>query len=536
MKTLSIVALLLTVVIAGLASFEASQETLGDATMRYRINAGGPDLAGGWLRDTENRPFEYVNAEDTSTSGTGQAIDVSHPSLPDGTPAEIFQSERWDPAEDPRMRWRLPVDPGTYEVRLYFAETFPEAFAPGARTFTVVIEGDVVLQDYDVFAAAGGGYRGVMESFTVESDHRLRIAFRNGVQNPAIKGIEVLALGSTVSKPTADPDVAEPTEPTEPSEPTDGGTPTPAPPITECDGVDIASGANVQHAVDSHAAGTTFCLHGTYRFSKPVVPKPGQTFAGPAAIVSGGSAMAFDLTNGAGGVSGVSFIDLDVSGFQERAIECWADMRVIRGRYHHNDRNAIGCGFDYARGHVLIDGAEIDHNGSEDDLGQGSGGMKFARLGEDGLTVRNANIHDNIGNGVWCDVQCIGTFLIEDNVISRNSRKGVHYEKSGASDEYISGRVVQGRAIIRRNVVTDNGWEGRDHAADGGIAGVSSVNMLIEGNITSGNGRGGVFVRTDGRLSGEKNGWQMQAVIRNNDAADGVGVCSEPLVECSNNF
>jgi hypothetical protein len=133
-------------------------------------------------------------------------------------------------------------------------------------------------------------------------------------------------------------------------------------------------------------------------------------------------------------------------------------------------------------------------------------------------------------------VQCIGTFLIESNVVSRNSRKGIHYEKSGASDEYIAGRVVQGRAIIRYNVVTNNGWEGRDHAADGGISGVSSRNMLIENNITYGNGRGGVFLRTDGRLSGEKHGWQMHATVRNNDASDGVSVCSEPLVECTNNF
>jgi hypothetical protein len=292
----------------------------------------------------------------------------------------------------------------------------------------------------------------------------------------------------------------------------------------------------VQAAVDKHAAGTTFCLHGTYGFDDAVRPKAGQTFMGPATVVARGADMAFELNNGTSGAKGVSFVDLDISGFELRAIECWVGTQVIRGRYHHNGRNAIGCGLDYERGHILIDGAEVDHNGSDEHLGSGAGGMKFARLGEDGLTVRNSYIHDNIGNGVWCDVQCIGTFLIENNVISRNSRKGVHYEKSGATDEYIAGRIVEGRAIIRHNVVTDNGWEGREHAADGGISGVSSRNMLIEYNITSGNGRGGVFLRTDGRLSGEKHGWQMEAIVRNNDASDGVGVCSEPLVECTDNL
>jgi hypothetical protein len=37
-----------------------------------------------------------------------------------------------------------------------------------------------VLKDFDVFTEAGGAYRGVMRSFVVESDERLRIAFRNG--------------------------------------------------------------------------------------------------------------------------------------------------------------------------------------------------------------------------------------------------------------------------------------------------------------------------------------------------------------------
>ena len=45
-----------------------------------------------------------------------------------------------------------------------------------------------------------------------------------------------------------------------------------------------------------------------------------------------------------------------------------------------------------------------------------------------------------------------------------------------------------------------------------------------------------MFLRTDGRLSGEKHGWQMHAIVRNNDASDGVSVCSEPLVDCVGNF
>jgi hypothetical protein len=495
----------------------------------FRVNAGGPALDGGaWAADDSPEVSALTDEERTRIASTDHAIDMSHPSLPAGTPAALFSTQRWDPRERPRMAWRFRVEPGRYEVRLYFAEISPDAQGVGLRTFDVAIEGSVLLREYDVFRAAGGGYRGVMESFAVDSDERLRIAFRHQRGMPVVNGIEVLPFGST-PVPTEEPSPTEEPVPTEEPSGTPGD--------SSCGGVDVAAGANLQAAADANPTGATFCLHGTYRLSQPVKPKAGQSFVGPAALQGAGSTSAFDLNNGTSGVAGVSFVNLDVSGFTERGIDCWVGTSVIGGRYHHNDRNGIGCGLDYERGQILIVGVEIDHNGSEDDLGQGSGGVKIARLGPDGLTVRYSNIHDNLGSGVWCDVQCIGTFLVEDNLIERNSRKGVHYEKSGATDEYIEGRVVEGQAVIRRNVVTGNGWEGREYAADGGIAGVSSMNMLIEDNVTSGNPRGGIFLRTDGRLSGDKHGWAMEALVRNNQTRDGIRGCvEEPGVTCTGNI
>ena len=501
----------------------------------HRVNAGGPALDGGaWAADDSAAVSALTDEERTRIASTNHAIDMSHPSVLEGTPQAMFQTQRWDPRERPRMAWRFRVEPGQYEVRLYFAEIDPAAQGVGLRTFNVAAEGDVLLRDYDIFHVAGGGYRGVMESVLVDSDERLRVAFRHQRGMPAVNGIEVLPLD-----PMPDPTDPPPTDGEDPpgdDDPAPEPDPDSPPEDTACAGVDVAPGANLQGVADANPAGTIFCLQGTYRVSQPVKPKPGQSFVGPAAIEGAGAASAFDLNNGTSGAADVSFIDLDVSGFAERAIDCWVGTRVIGGRYHHNDRNAIGCGLDYERGQILIIGVEIDHNGTEQELGKGSGGMKFARLGPDGLTVRGSHIHDNLGSGVWCDVQCIGTFLIEDNLIERNSRKGVHYEKSGATDEYIEGRVVEGQAVIRRNVVTGNGWEGRESAADGGIAGVSSMNMLIENNVTSGNPRGGIFLRTDGRLSGDKHGWAMEAIVRNNQTRDGIRGCvEEPGVTCTGN-
>jgi Malectin domain len=51
--------------------------------------------------------------------------------------------------------------PGTYRVRLYFAETYwgpgcPGGGGIGSRVFDIVLEGTTVLRNFDVFAASGG--------------------------------------------------------------------------------------------------------------------------------------------------------------------------------------------------------------------------------------------------------------------------------------------------------------------------------------------------------------------------------------------
>lgn len=161
------------------------------------VNAGGPEIIGTevWEADTLAAPSPYLNAVASGASAfsTAATIDMSHPSIPAGTPAAVFQTERWDPAGGPEMQWDIPVQPGNYQVRLYFAEIFNGAQSVGARTFDVSIEGTQVLNDYDVFAKVGG-FKGVVESFTVSSDNNLDIDFGHVVDNPAIKAIEVVPL------------------------------------------------------------------------------------------------------------------------------------------------------------------------------------------------------------------------------------------------------------------------------------------------------------------------------------------------------
>jgi hypothetical protein len=53
--------------------------------------------------------------------------------------------------------------PKTVSVRLHFAEL--EDAKPGERVFDVKLQGKVVLEDFDIAAAAGGTHRAVVRQF-----------------------------------------------------------------------------------------------------------------------------------------------------------------------------------------------------------------------------------------------------------------------------------------------------------------------------------------------------------------------------------
>ena len=154
----------------------------------YRINAGGGALSGGWSSDSGGgSPYSNASAAQSTTTTVSSSINLTHASVPTGTPAALFQTERWDQTSGSEMQWNFPVTPGQYEVRLYFAETYSKAQKVGGRTFDVLIEGQTVLDNYDVYAEVGG-YKGVVKSFTVSADSNLDVDFlRGSCRTPALR-------------------------------------------------------------------------------------------------------------------------------------------------------------------------------------------------------------------------------------------------------------------------------------------------------------------------------------------------------------
>jgi hypothetical protein len=168
----------------------------------YRVNAGGSTIDPGdgtahWTADLSIPPSTFVNF-DLVVPGNVDAhsIAVFDATIPLTTPVEIFATERWDGVELPEMRWNFPAPYNlTTEVRLYFSSGFDGASLPGDRIFDVLIDGVLVLDDYDIVAEVGHGVA-TMKSFLVTTDFDgIDIEFRHtgaSANNPQINGLEVL--------------------------------------------------------------------------------------------------------------------------------------------------------------------------------------------------------------------------------------------------------------------------------------------------------------------------------------------------------
>lgn len=156
-----------------------------------RINAGGPQIVANgttWIADNPGS-HGYVNTGFIHPYN----FNISLANIPAGIPMSLFQTERWDANAGPEMQWNIPVQPGNYEVRLYFAENHTPSQTVGGRVFSIAIEGATVATGVDVFANVGAR-AAMVESFNVSSDGSLDIEFLHITQNPAIKAIEILPL------------------------------------------------------------------------------------------------------------------------------------------------------------------------------------------------------------------------------------------------------------------------------------------------------------------------------------------------------
>lgn len=146
------------------------------AKTAIRVNAGGSahvDPSGiTWAADNS-----FVNGQTYAANAV-----VSGTATP-----EIYRTLRWDPSP---LEYRFAVANGTYTVTLKFAEIYHGS--TNARVFDTTINGQKVLSNFDIVAAAGGPNRAADRSFTVPvTNGQIAIRMVATVDAPQVNAIEI---------------------------------------------------------------------------------------------------------------------------------------------------------------------------------------------------------------------------------------------------------------------------------------------------------------------------------------------------------
>jgi hypothetical protein len=114
----------------------------------------------------------------------------------DENTADIFRCEHFGPPSLTNLTYTFGVPDGSYIVNFLFGNVYDQTVEVGSRVFDVAVESAVVLADFDQVLAAGSSGRAVARSVLVDvtDGDGLQIEFLPIVQNPAVKGIEILHL------------------------------------------------------------------------------------------------------------------------------------------------------------------------------------------------------------------------------------------------------------------------------------------------------------------------------------------------------
>lgn len=173
------------------------------AHVRANCGGGAVQLTDSWCPDfgaTSGAP--YTNPAVGDIAGT---VDDA-----------IYQTERSGTAPDPTsFKYAIQLANDDYRVRLHFAEIFWGAPGGGAggvgsRVFDVRLEGQLVLDDYDIVADVGTATAVVHEFDVSVGDGVLDIAFQASVDQPKLSAFEIIRLDGAQNYCTTSPNSVGP--------------------------------------------------------------------------------------------------------------------------------------------------------------------------------------------------------------------------------------------------------------------------------------------------------------------------------------
>lgn len=170
---------------AALLGISLTGITAGGAALPdpVRINAGGDEVSA----------YGGVTWEADKYFSGGQRNSTNQPigrTLAD----EIYETERWGD-----FSYDIPLDHGTYTVKLHFVEINPSS---GNRVINVTAEGSSVVDGLNVSETVGDYTAHVDVSRVGVTDGKLTLRFTSSANSASVSGIEILPLSSSVASVT----------------------------------------------------------------------------------------------------------------------------------------------------------------------------------------------------------------------------------------------------------------------------------------------------------------------------------------------
>jgi Thrombospondin type 3 repeat len=295
---------------------------------------------------------------------------------------------------------------------------------------------------------------------------------------------------------------------------------------------------------DSSGAATRFCVHaGTYQVSAQATLKAGDKLEGepenktyidtatkptPAVKLVGGTSDPLLRADG----NGISITWVDLSGASGTvtgtgaiaAGSAGSDFLVQFARIHNN----ASLGISNMKGRVL-DSEFFSNSESSTSLGFNASAVK----GITEFEVGRVYVHDEQGNGLWCDVGCsndpAGTngFWVYDSVVVNSNRAGIRYENSPNQALFENNELHgNGRTERRGGIDIRDSQNARVINNNLGPATIAGVSYAANGD------RVGVRATDSGRS--DRVNLTNVDVVNNKMNGDSIITCGGP-VSCSGN-
>lgn len=160
----------------------------------------------------------------------------------------------------------------------------------------------------------------------------------------------------------------------------------------------------------------------------------------------------------------------------------------------------------FANNSIMEDNEIAFNNYALFEQGWEAGGAKFVHTSN--FMVKNNNVHDNIGVGLWCDIECDGVTYSE-NTIDKNYSSGILFE-------------ISRHATIVNNVARLNGIDSIHFDPWAGFSQIeisASSDVTVEHNTAVvGNWGNGITVKQQNRGTGKWGPyWATRIVVDHND-------------------